>query len=753
MMEKEQHDVNNMGEKNEPQTQTATAMSPRGNTQTITDIHKNSYSAKVGVSKKAMLFPTALLPNAEREELHSEIYTYFKWLEQSIINSQSGRRASQLGYSLTAIQSILGTLSDEIRSVGGDAIVLNKVSEQFAKNDRAPFLERHCEIELKKRLYETKDVELGIGRVLKSWDERCADLTNIHKDMNNMTYQEMNAKYDGLGDWLGRQRALYAKQDENFMKSKYRQLGDIPGFQWIQPKIKKIAAAAAKNKSKNKKPSPFPVLPKRPPVKKAAKPAAKHKLQGAVAAYYNPAHPFPPYHPGPPPRHLVGTARPVPPAAVTKPKKKCQPRYDFEEGLQKLVEYKNEHGDCNPPNRSRLGRWAYTIRQSWKEMNGRYSNNINWEPTENNDASNMNNDDNPGDDNNASGNNNNNSGIDTLAHAAAKTEEERVVSKIISVECEPGKLGLSVQFPEETDEGGFDGAMVVTVYDNCPFKSRVKPGDRIIMIDGMDVQGPDDLAIGAEKMRIIGISVKRKKEASEKVRAPTKLFALNEEHIERLASIGFNLEMRRLFRSWDDSFNDLLAYYQLNGHFKVPRTYHTPVGNHNLGDWVHRQRFRYTKKDPQFMKERVPTLEAVGFEWKPQKSHWEERFKELIDYKQKFGHVNVPCNNSKTNEYRALGRWVASMRFTKFRLDEKERSGGGDEAQEEKPKTKRGGHQNDYLTKERQQVRKYWLHTQNNHDQLHLTIIYYLLLYFSFSSQLVCADNGYIFAFSSLFDI
>ena len=92
--------------------------------------------------------------------------------------------------------------------------------------------------------------------------------------------------------------------------------------------------------------------------------------------------------------------------------------------MQKLVEYKNEHGDCNPPNRSRLGRWAYTIRQSWKEMNGRYSNNTNWEPTENNDASNMNNDDNPGDDNNASGNNNNNSGIDTLAHAAAKTEEE-----------------------------------------------------------------------------------------------------------------------------------------------------------------------------------------------------------------------------------------------------------------------------------------------------------------------------------------
>ena len=111
-----------------------------------------------------------------------------------------------------------------------------------------------------------------------------------------------------------------------------------------------------------------------------------------------------------------------------------------------MIEYKNEHGHCNAPNTSRLGRWAYMIRQTWGEMNGRYG-----PQTPNNS--------NPGDNNNVSGSNNNNSGsgIDTLAHAAAKTEEENIVSKIISVEIGPGKLGLSVQFPEDCDEGGFEG--------------------------------------------------------------------------------------------------------------------------------------------------------------------------------------------------------------------------------------------------------------------------------------------------------
>jgi len=56
--------------------------------------------------------------------------------------------------------------------------------------------------------------------------------------------------------------------------------------------------------------------------------------------------------------------------------------------------------------------------------------------------------------------------------------------------------------------------------------------------------------------------------------------------------------------------------------------------------------------------------------------------------------VNVPVNNSKKNPYRALGRWVASIRYSKKREEEKAQNGM---VEEEK---KRGGHTYEILSPE-----------------------------------------------------
>mmetsp|Transcript_4032 Transcript_4032/g.9102 ORF Transcript_4032/g.9102 Transcript_4032/m.9102 type:complete len:316 (-) Transcript_4032:128-1075(-) len=265
------------------------------------------------------------------------------------------------------------------------------------------------------------------------------------------------------------------------------------------------------------------------------------------------------------------------------------------------------------------------------------------------------------------------------AAAAAVATELSDIPDRVSVQAPPGRLGLAVQFANDKE-----GAIVSAVHEACSFKNKVNVGDRIMMIDGNSLSRPEDLAIGMDKSRTVYIVAKPKRSD----------MILTRDYIKRLNSIGFNWEGSGRFRPWELSFQDLLVYYQTNGDFRVPRTYKTPA-SHHLGEWVHRQRYGHSKKDPKFMADRAPKLEAIGFEWMPRKNDFQSNFKELVDYKHAHGHVDVPCNNSKTNQYRKLGRWAYSLRITKERLDRREQ---GESVVEEK---KRGGHSADYLPAER----------------------------------------------------
>ena len=60
------------------------------------------------------------------------------------------------------------------------------------------------------------------------------------------------------------------------------------------------------------------------------------------------------------------------------------------------------------------------------------------------------------------------------------------------------------------------------------------------------------------------------------------------------------------------------------------------------------------------MRERAPRLEAIGFEWRTGTiktgTTFETKFKDLIDYRDVHGHVNVPYNNGMNNPHQNLGR-------------------------------------------------------------------------------------------------
>lgn len=176
----------------------------------------------IGPGKKLKLFPSALITNVERDELHQEIYNYFKWLERNIITTESTRKAGKAGVNITGVQGILKSM-ESLKSIRDDSEVFCKVVEEMTKNGNAPFLERHCGEELAKRLDEVKESKIVIidRRFTRTWEERCSDLICHKQIMNMCTYEELNFLSSGLGDWLKRQRALYAKNDANFMKKRY----------------------------------------------------------------------------------------------------------------------------------------------------------------------------------------------------------------------------------------------------------------------------------------------------------------------------------------------------------------------------------------------------------------------------------------------------------------------------------------------------------------------------------------------------
>jgi len=138
---------------------------------------------------------------------------------------------------------------------------------------------------------------------------------------------------------------------------------------------------------------------------------------------------------------------------------------------------------------------------------------------------------------------------------------------------------------------------------------------------------------------------------------------LDSERIARLSKIGFRFEVNRR-ETWDYRAAEWLTYYSKNG--THPTLDESPVGR-----WVRRTRHNYWLKqeDPENYKgpltdERVEKLRSWGFDFGrrlpkevlQERKGWEERFQELVEYKEQHGNVDVP------QSIKGLGTWVHHQR-------------------------------------------------------------------------------------------
>lgn len=111
---------------------------------------------------------------------------------------------------------------------------------------------------------------------------------------------------------------------------------------------------------------------------------------------------------------------------------------------------------------------------------------------------------------------------------------------------------------------------------------------------------------------------------------------------------------------WNIRYSDLIEYKRKHGNTNVPLSY----SDTKLAIWVRNQRHQFRHllngRRSTLTRERYEKLRAINFDFgTPIREAWGRRYQELVAFKERHGHCNVP---ELWDENPALGRWVALQR-------------------------------------------------------------------------------------------
>jgi len=147
---------------------------------------------------------------------------------------------------------------------------------------------------------------------------------------------------------------------------------------------------------------------------------------------------------------------------------------------------------------------------------------------------------------------------------------------------------------------------------------------------------------------------------------------LTEERIRQLEDAGFKWSVSTS-RTFDERYAELMKYKEKCGHCNVRQT--KSGGYQSLGMWCGNLRTSYKKIQKggtptiKLTEEMIRQLEDAGFKWSVSTSRtFDERYVELMKYKEKVGHCNPP--QTKSGEYQSLRKWCNRLR-TSYRKIQK----------------------------------------------------------------------------------
>ena len=127
---------------------------------------------------------------------------------------------------------------------------------------------------------------------------------------------------------------------------------------------------------------------------------------------------------------------------------------------------------------------------------------------------------------------------------------------------------------------------------------------------------------------------------------------LDTDKIQKLDELGFS--WNRVEDAWNQMYQELVNYHQAYGDCNVPRYYSE---NRQLAIWVYGQRQRNNRGN--LDAEKIEKLDELGFSWNPDQDFWDKMYDALVEYKEKYGHCNVPQKYSSNPQ---LATWVSSQR-------------------------------------------------------------------------------------------
>ena len=128
---------------------------------------------------------------------------------------------------------------------------------------------------------------------------------------------------------------------------------------------------------------------------------------------------------------------------------------------------------------------------------------------------------------------------------------------------------------------------------------------------------------------------------------------LESEKVDLLNRLSFNWNPRET--NWRGIYLELVQFQKRFGHCRVPQNWKE---NNSLAYWVKTQRVDFAKGE--LHGDRVVLLDKIGFDWKVERSTWDERFTALCAFKSRFGHTRV---HVKWAEDPLLGGWVVRQRY------------------------------------------------------------------------------------------
>jgi superfamily II DNA or RNA helicase len=124
---------------------------------------------------------------------------------------------------------------------------------------------------------------------------------------------------------------------------------------------------------------------------------------------------------------------------------------------------------------------------------------------------------------------------------------------------------------------------------------------------------------------------------------------------QRLETLGF--EWDPFAAAWEQGFATLVRFKAREHHCHVPARH--LEGIYKLGQWANSQR---TQRDSLSV-DRRQRLEALGFDWDPLATDWEEGLVALKKFQAREGHCRVPVKHLE-GTFR-IGQWVSSQRNRK----------------------------------------------------------------------------------------